>query len=117
MAPAYAVLGSEPIQLPLKFDPHEVPHTLIALNTIGPLPPQPRTTGTVSEYLLNFGPYYVLHTLVAALAHSRLGWRKGLRYFWRAQQEPVYLIFTFIRASAIVALGLPVRACVGFGVV
>lgn len=70
------------------------------------------TTGTVRGYLLNFGVYYLLHTLVALLAHSRLGWRTGLRYLWRAQQEPVYLLFTFIRAAAIVAMGLPVCMCV-----
>jgi hypothetical protein len=75
-------------------------------------------SGTVREYLLNFGPYYLLHMLVTFLAHARLGWRNGLRYMWRAQQEPVYLVFTFIRASVIVALGLPVRVrvpCVCMG--
>lgn len=89
-----------------------IPHTTHTPRTQSTPTIHPLSAGTVGEYLLNFGPYYLLHTLVALLAHSRLGWRKGLRYLWRAQQEPVYLLFTFIRASGIVALGLPVRACV-----
>jgi hypothetical protein len=62
--------------------------------------------------MLHFVPYYILHMLVYALAHARLGWRTGLRYLWRAQQEPVFLLFTFIRASVIVALGVPVSKCI-----
>ena len=63
------------------------------------------TTGTVREYCWHFFPFYVLHLLVAALAHRRLGWAGG-RYLWRSQQEPVFMLFTHMKACLVVGLGL-----------
>lgn len=64
------------------------------------------TTGTVREYCSHFFPFYITHLLVAALAHRRLGWRRGARYLWRSQQEPVFMLFTYMRACLVVGLGL-----------
>jgi len=64
------------------------------------------TTGTVREYCWHFFPFYITHLLVAALAHRRLGWRRGAQYLWRSQQEPVFMLFTYMRACLVVGLGL-----------
>ena len=64
------------------------------------------TTGTVREYCWHFFPFYTTHLLVAALAHRRLGWRRGAQYLWRSQQEPVFMLFTYMKASLVVGLGL-----------